>query len=1082
MKGYITLKLKKILAVVTCFFLFSSSGFAMPANLGRARIAPTPERAPDFIPKPFDSLSPLRNRPVPTNQWFRSFIRNQWNNPALRLYTFPKTLKPSMVWPANLESTGLVICFPDNVASVDPHFDPGLAGVMINSVGFGYRENTDQRWDLAMVEGIINGLPGPSPTVITAGATNTLLFDYSDWSATALWRDQNDPARYMKATMGRGFVFTYFEFSSGVDALVRAYHIPNRTWTAQVQPDGEGIVITVTRTVGGDPTVSKYLGVFVPPGSTIISPTPGVWGSNNFRVVFPDDANRYMSVAVLTDPSDYAQFRRYAYNFITSTRAEKSVDIHRAEVSTRFNFEVNRRRTGAEFSQVPLFTIWPHHFNSDRITFEAQEFLSGPERVFSTIRGNIRAVAARSFTTVNYFHGILPKLTDETPGNDVLAYLYDFNLNDPNVFIPSHLPYNPYHAGKVMSMAANLLPIMHTRNTRRRNMVIERLRERLEDWFIFGRGHHRRFFGYESIWGGVLASGDWQFYSHNYNDLHFHYGYFIYAAALLAMYYRNFAAPSQFRNMVDLLVLNIANPFRRGEGGAPANARWFPYLRHFDIYGGHSWASGFGGGNDNDRGPNQESSSEAMNAWAAIYLWGLATGNQRFIELGMWGYVTEYTAIREYWFNQNQNMLGGLYTYPTVATLWGGRIDDNIFWNPGQQQRRRARRGIQVLPLTPSMLYLGFDTSFAQLLHEYDEPPAPFSFWWDIWARFRALYNPAQALVDFQTFRDNVAAVDEGGSRAFTFQFIHFFNRFGTVSTNYFADFPSFGVFENSGATTFMAYNPARYYRRVTFFSRLSGNEMGHMIVPPNTIMFTTDNFYTFNFETSEVMYAHASTGTTDPAWHAFLDTYYLNHVTTQINTDFAPVAPSPFHQMLPPQFQITGVLRDHPHGLLHIDYSNLFSPASGSPMPAGYSASNLTILRFTGTRWEQIYTRVHAATKTVSAEIYGNGIFALALRSNDPVPVDEVFRVFPNPFRPRSGGRFGAQGITFSGIGRGARIRVYTITGALVFEGRKTDDITRTFVWNGQNNSGRSVASGIYIYHVEYGGRRHRGRLAIER
>ncbi|MEK8105205.1 glycosyl hydrolase [Micromonospora sp. M12] len=51
--------------------------------------------------------------------------------------------------------------------------------------------------------------------------------------------------------------------------------------------------------------------------------------------------------------------------------------------------------------------------------------------------------------------------------------------------------------------------------------------------------------------------------------------------------------------MVDLLIRD-ANNYRRGD-------TQFPYLRDFDIYAGHDWASGhgsFGSGN------NQESSSE----------------------------------------------------------------------------------------------------------------------------------------------------------------------------------------------------------------------------------------------------------------------------------------------------------------------------------------------------------------------------------------------------------------------------------------------------------------------------------------
>src|SRR5688572_31565583 len=56
---------------------------------------------------------------------------------------------------------------------------------------------------------------------------------------------------------------------------------------------------------------------------------------------------------------------------------------------------------------------------------------------------------------------------------------------------------------------------------------------------------------------------------------------------------------------------DIASPDRQD--------KLFPFLRNFDPYAGHSWASGharFGDGNNN------ESSSEAMNAWYGMILFG----------------------------------------------------------------------------------------------------------------------------------------------------------------------------------------------------------------------------------------------------------------------------------------------------------------------------------------------------------------------------------------------------------------------------------------------------------------------------
>jgi endo-1,3(4)-beta-glucanase len=97
-----------------------------------------------------------------------------------------------------------------------------------------------------------------------------------------------------------------------------------------------------------------------------------------------------------------------------------------------------------------------------------------------------------------------------------------------------------------------------------------------------------------------------------YNDHHFHYGYHIYAAAVVAHFDERWGQENYER--VLLLIRDFANP-------SSTLDRAFPVFRNKDWYFGSSWASGitrpiF------PNGMNQESSSEAIAAYEAVALFG----------------------------------------------------------------------------------------------------------------------------------------------------------------------------------------------------------------------------------------------------------------------------------------------------------------------------------------------------------------------------------------------------------------------------------------------------------------------------
>jgi len=190
------------------------------------------------------------------------------------------------------------------------------------------------------------------------------------------------------------------------------------------------------------------------------------------------------------------------------------------------------------------------------------------------------------------------------------------------------------------------------------------------------------------------------FGSEEFNDHHFHYGYFLYAAGVLAANDPGLAR--QYAPVMNLLAADIGSSANGGKAGAGSRTD-FPDRRTFDAYAGHSWASGtapFADGN------NQESSSEAITAWTGLALWAKASANPNLQTEATWLLSSEAQAGLAYWtnFDQSQPVYSG-YGHKIVPLNWGGKRDYATWFSP----EPAAMLGILVIPMSPSSTYLGGD-------------------------------------------------------------------------------------------------------------------------------------------------------------------------------------------------------------------------------------------------------------------------------------------------------------------------------------------------------------------------------------
>lgn len=194
-------------------------------------------------------------------------------------------------------------------------------------------------------------------------------------------------------------------------------------------------------------------------------------------------------------------------------------------------------------------------------------------------------------------------------------------------------------------------------------------------------------FVYDATYHGMIGL-EASFGSDEYNDHHFHYGYFLYAAGVLCA--DDSALAEKLAPVLDLLAADIASPTDTG---------FFPARRPFDVYASHAWASGtspFADGN------NQESSAEGVHAWAGLALWARARGNKGLESQAIWMHALESQAAGMYWLAPDLSAFPG-FEHTIIGIGWGAKRDYATWFSAEPV----AALMIQVLPASPSAGYLG---------------------------------------------------------------------------------------------------------------------------------------------------------------------------------------------------------------------------------------------------------------------------------------------------------------------------------------------------------------------------------------
>lgn len=358
-----------------------------------------------------------------------------------------------------------------------------------------------------------------------------------------------------------------------------------------------------------------------------------------------------------------------------------------------------------------LMVLYPHQYNY--LTEQLNDLGS-----YETALGQLKVFRGNKFSTKVPVPDLKANFTG-VENKDYRNQISEAVNEDIKKFSEYDFPDGVYSKGTMLGALSTLVQLTAIYSPERLNEVLGILERELANLLSE--------FEYSAQKTMLIAKNP-EFGNEEGNDHHFHYGYYIRAAAVLENYKPG--ALGEDKKAIDEMVADIASL----EPGK------YPRLRSFSVYEGHSWAAGYAEFAD---GNNQESTSEALNAWYAIALWGQLNKDTKLSELGLWLYSQELVGANTYWFGANNPFPQG-YGRKMASIVWGGKRDFATWFSAEPIHIY----GIQLLPITPASTY-HFDKIITDRQVEEMETlsPAPQAYkWGDLYVSYLAFLDPEKSV------------------------------------------------------------------------------------------------------------------------------------------------------------------------------------------------------------------------------------------------------------------------------------------------------------------------------------------------
>lgn len=446
---------------------------------------------------------------------------------------------------------------------------------------------------------------------------------------------------------------------------------------------------------------SQWLVYVTPSGSLGVPPFTL---SNSATIEGPSGFNGYIQVS--KNPAGEAKeepFDSSAGTYATGASISGSVDGNTG------SYTITWGKGGVQNKPLLMYAL-PHHVES--FDQQTKSTVQKDIRLVTTTKGYAQAVLTNKITlleddlpdTVGFApwvknpNGAAGGSENVNLGAGALALVNNAaHAELSQDFIEQTKLNSMYYSGKGLAKFASIIYTV-SNIAGNRNLAASGLVKLKDAFNVFVNNTQPEPLVYDTVWKGVVSSASYKtgdpgldFGNTLYNDHHFHYGYFVYTAAVIGYLDPEWLDQGFNKIWVNSLVRDYANP---------VDDELFPFQRSFDWFHGHSWAKGLFESGD---GKDQESTSEDTFATYALKMWGKIIRDPNMEARGNLQLALQARSIRNYFLMTKDNTNQPEQFIPNKVTgiLFENKIDHTTYFGANPE----FIEGIHMIPLNPSSAY-----------------------------------------------------------------------------------------------------------------------------------------------------------------------------------------------------------------------------------------------------------------------------------------------------------------------------------------------------------------------------------------